>query len=166
MIIFKGTRSGIVFYMEQGHGIWAEQIFFFKCEFINLYVWLCHWSLIPLLSDWNDDNCNMRKNFICKRPLSGSTKPINQGTTKFIPAGCPNRNFKPVPYNKYLNWSFTPVPYNKYLNWSFKPVPYRKYPNQNFKPGPSSTSIISMPDSLISSGVVNYLLAKLSMSVF
>nr|XP_011422437.3 macrophage mannose receptor 1 isoform X2 [Crassostrea gigas] len=53
-----------------------------------------YWSA----GNWNDDNCNMRKNFICKRPLSGSTKPINQGTTKFIPAGCPNRNFKPVPY--------------------------------------------------------------------
>nr|XP_022336336.1 macrophage mannose receptor 1-like isoform X2 [Crassostrea virginica] len=47
---------------------------------------------------WNDDNCNMKKNYICKRPVSGSTKPINQGTTKFIPAGCPNSNFKPVPY--------------------------------------------------------------------
>ncbi|XP_061179353.1 macrophage mannose receptor 1-like [Saccostrea echinata] len=48
---------------------------------------------------WNDDNCNMKKNFICKRPVTGSTKPINPGTTAVIAAGCPNSNFKPVPHS-------------------------------------------------------------------
>ncbi|XP_055995966.1 macrophage mannose receptor 1-like isoform X2 [Ostrea edulis] len=62
---------------------------------------------------WNDDNCNMLKNFICKRPVTGSTKPLMPASTPILAAGCPNSNFKPVPnsnrcyyiVNNQVNWT-------------------------------------------------------------